>query len=86
MGEKPLSSQVAERLALRRKRADLKPRELEVLQFLVKGRSNKEIAATLNLAEITVKVHLQTLFVKLGVQDRTEAAIYAVRHGIVHID
>jgi len=85
-GEQPLSQRVAERLAERRRRSDLTEREMEVLQFLVKGRSNKEIAAALNLAEVTVKAHLKTLFIKFGVKDRTEAAISAVRHGIVHLE
>ena len=77
---------VIRRLAARQKRAELSARELEVLQLLTKGRSNKEISAALFVSEDTVKAHLKTLFVKLGVKDRTEAAIYAVRHGIVHLD
>jgi two-component system NarL family response regulator len=77
---------LAERLAERRKRRDLSQRELEVLQLVVKGRSNKEIAAALFLSEETVKFHLKTLFTKLDVQDRTEAAISALRQGIVHFE
>jgi two-component system NarL family response regulator len=82
-GEKALPPVIAARLAERRRRPELTLRELEVLQLLVKGRSNKEIAAGLSLSEDTVKSHLKTLFAKLGVQDRTAAAVSAIRHGIV---
>lgn len=85
-GEQPLPASVAQRLAARQRRADLSAREMEVLQLLIKGRSNKEIGAALFITEDTVKAHLKTLFVKLEVQDRTEAAIYAIRHGIVHLE
>jgi two-component system NarL family response regulator len=85
-GQTRLPPHLAERLAERRKRRDLSQREMEVLQLLVKGRSNKEIAAALFLSEETVKFHLKTLFTKLDVQDRTEAAISALRQGIVHFE
>ncbi len=85
-GRQPLPPNVASRLANRLKREDLREREMEVLHLIVKGRSNKEIAATLFLSEDTVKFHLKNLFAKLDVQDRTEAAISAIRHGIVHLD
>lgn len=85
-GEAALPEKMAKRLAERQQRADLSPRETEVLQLLTKGRSNKEIAASLFVSEDTVKAHLKTLFAKLKVQDRTEAAISAIRHGIVHLD
>jgi len=64
----------------------LSEREVAVLQMLVKGWSNKEIGSSLFIAEETVKSHLKTLFAKLGVHDRTGAAISAVRHGIVHLE
>jgi two-component system NarL family response regulator len=85
-GAQKLPPKVAGRLAARQQRAELSHRELEVLRLLVKGRSNKEIAATMFVSEDTVKAHLKTLFVKLRVQDRTQAAINAVRHGIVQLD
>jgi DNA-binding NarL/FixJ family response regulator len=85
-GQNVLPPQVASLLAARLKRQNLTDRELEVLQLLTKGRSNKEIAAALFISEDTVKSHLKTLFVKLDVQDRTEAAITAIRHGIVHLE
>jgi two-component system NarL family response regulator len=85
-GEGFLPERVAERLAERRQRADLSQREMEVLQLLIKGRSNKEIGTALFVTEDTVKAHLKTLFAKLNVRDRTEAAISAIRHGIVHLE
>jgi len=85
-GEEKLAPKLAERLAQRQKRPELSQREMEVLQLLVRGRSNKEIASSLFITEDTVKAHLKTLFVKLGVQDRTDAAITAIRRGIVHLN
>ena len=85
-GEEKLAPELAERLAQRQKRPELSQREMEVLHLLVRGRSNKEIASSLFITEDTVKAHLKTLFVKLGVQDRTDAAITAIRQGIVHLN
>ncbi len=85
-GDEVLPRQVAERLAERAERQQLTEREREVLESLIKGRSNKEIAVSLSVSDETVKSHLKTLFAKLGVRDRTEAAITAIRHGIIHID
>lgn len=84
--EGTLPNRVAERLAARMQRPDLSRRETEVLNLLIKGRSNKEISSTLFVSEDTVKAHLKTLFTKLNVRDRTEAAITAIRQGIVHLD
>ena len=58
----------------------LTPRERDVLGEIAKGRSNKEIARTLRLAEKTVKTHVSSILMKLEVDDRTQAALYAVRH------
>ena len=85
-GDKTLSEQVEKRLAERLQREQLTEREREVLEALIKGRSNKEIASSLFISEQTVKSHLKTLFAKLNVSDRTEAAVAAIRHGIVHLD
>jgi two-component system NarL family response regulator len=85
-GKQVLPRKVAELLAERQQRADLSGREVEALQLLIKGRSNKEIGAALFITEDTVKAHLKTLFNKLHVKDRTEAAISAIRHGIVHLE
>ncbi len=61
----------------------LSPREREVLECLCRGRSNKEIAAQLGLSDGTVKNHLTRVFEKLGVEDRTQAALRAVELGLV---
>jgi NarL family two-component system response regulator LiaR len=61
----------------------LTPREAEVLALIARGRSNKVIARELGVSEKTVKTHVSNLLGKLGVTDRTQAALYAVREGLV---
>jgi DNA-binding NarL/FixJ family response regulator len=61
----------------------LTAREREVLAELARGRSNREIARALSLSEKTVKTHVSSILGKLGVQDRTQAALHAVRTGLV---
>ncbi len=67
-------------------RADLTARELDVLALMARGRPNREIAASLHLSEKTVKAHVSNILAKLGVADRTQAALLAVRRRIVPID
>ncbi len=64
----------------------LTPRELEVLQALTRGLKNEEIANELCITEKTVKSHLGSIFSKLGVNDRSQAILYAIRHKLVDID
>ncbi|EEL50822.1 MULTISPECIES: response regulator [Bacillus cereus group] len=61
----------------------LTKREKEVLREITKGRSNKEIAAELHITEQTVKTHVSNVLAKLEVDDRTQAALYAVKNGVV---
>jgi len=63
----------------------LSPREMEVLIYITQGMSNKEIANTLVISHQTVKNHVTSILRKLGVDDRTQAAIYALRHGWVQL-
>ena len=62
--------------------ADLTPRELEVLRLLAKGASNKEIAKRFEVSEGTVKNHVSSILTRLELRDRTQAAVYAVEHGL----
>jgi DNA-binding NarL/FixJ family response regulator len=64
----------------------LTPREREVLALLARGRANKAIAFDLGVSERTVKTHVSNILGKLNLTDRTQAAVYAVRHGIVPKD
>lgn len=84
-GSRRLPPVVAERLAERMTGSELTDRELEVLQEIVKGRTNKEIGSVLNISEATVKSHINNILSKLGVADRTQAATRALQRGIVHL-
>ncbi len=60
--------------------SSLTPRELEILQLIVDGHTNQQIATTLGISEKTVKTHCSRLFQRLGVTDRTQAAVWAMRN------
>jgi DNA-binding NarL/FixJ family response regulator len=85
-GKSHIPPAIAERLAERVGIEDLTPREFEVLNEIVHGKSNKEIAAALNISEATVKTHINSLLGKLGVTDRTQAATAAIQRGIVPLE
>jgi DNA-binding NarL/FixJ family response regulator len=84
-GGRRIPGVVAERLAERMGGSDLTGRELEVLELIVGGRSNKEIGAALGISEATVKSHVNNILSKLGVTDRTQAATTALQRGLVHL-
>jgi DNA-binding NarL/FixJ family response regulator len=87
-GESPLSPAIATRVVEEVAQGtvsahdDLTPRELDVLTLIARGRSNKVIARELGVAEKTVKTHVSHILAKLGVSDRTQAALYAVKQGL----
>jgi two-component system NarL family response regulator len=85
-GRTRIPAAIAEKLAERLAGPQLTNRELEVLQLIVRGRSNKEIGIDLSISEATVKSHINTLLSKLGVSDRTQASTAAIQRGIVHLD
>ena len=82
-GKSLIPQAIADRLAERMGLEDLTPRESDVLEQIVLGKSNKEIAAELEVSEATVKTHINSLLGKLGVTDRTQAVTAAIRRGIV---
>jgi two-component system NarL family response regulator len=84
-GRTLISPAIAEKLAERMSTQALTNRELEVLERIVAGRANKEIASDLQISEATVKSHINSLLGKLGVSDRTHAATVALQRGIVHL-
>jgi NarL family two-component system response regulator LiaR len=89
-GQVQLSPIAAERL-MRELRAPESPeklteRETDVLRLLAKGKANKEIAWELSISETTVKTHVSNILMKLGVPSRTQAALYAVREGLVSLE
>ena len=63
----------------------ISPREMEILQFVTNGLSNKEIAVRLGISQQTVKNHMTSILKKLNVEDRTQAAVNAIRRGWVRI-
>lgn len=85
-GQRRIPAEVAARLAERVPVFELTKRELDVLRLIVKGKSNKEIAAVLSITEGTVKYYVNIILSKMGVSDRTGAATSALKRGIVHQD
>jgi two-component system, NarL family, response regulator len=85
-GCRPVTPEVAQKLADRMFESALTAREIEVLQLIVRGMRNKEIAAALKITELTVQSHVKSILAKLSVHDRTEAVTIAIRRGIVHIE
>ncbi len=85
-GRQYLDPIVAAHLAERRSHRTLSSREVEVLRMVAKGLGNKEIASALNIAEVTVKLHVSHVLEKLSVKDRTEAATAALHRGIIALE
>ncbi len=86
VGSRYFPARIAQKLETRKNRQALTKRESTVLEMLVQGLSNKEIAQDLSISLATVKLHVSNLFEKMGVEDRTQAAMAAVQRGVVHLD
>jgi two-component system, NarL family, response regulator len=84
-GLRYLPPPVLETLAQRPPNSELSNRELQVLRLIVKGMSNKQIAAALGISQSTVKWHVNIVLARLNVSDRTAAAVTALRRGIVEL-
>jgi two-component system NarL family response regulator len=85
-GRKYIQNEIANILSENFGQEELTPSERKILQMIVGGNSNKEIAYVLNVSENTVKTHVKNVFEKLGVSDRTSAATLAIKRGLVRID
>jgi len=85
-GGRYVDATAASLLAARVSHRPLTSREVEILRLVAKGLGNKEIASVLNIAEVTVKLHVSHVLEKLGVRDRTEAATAALQRGIISLD
>jgi two-component system NarL family response regulator len=84
-GLKFIPASVSKSLAERPPHSELSARELEVLELIVKGRSNREIGEALGISEATVKWHINIILSRLNVSDRTQATVAALQRGIVHL-
>ena len=85
-GLKYIPAGIGDRLAERLGAADLTSREQEVLALLAHGLSNREIADRLQIAEKTARIHVSNILSKMGVGDRTQAAIAAIQRGLVELE
>ncbi len=84
-GERYLPQNIASRLADRMIRPNLTPREMDVLRLVCRGRTNKEMASAMFISEETVKSHMKSLFLKLGVHDRAEAVSVSLQRGLIRL-
>ena len=84
-GQKYVPPEVGAKLVQRMSNPELSERELDVLRLMAQGMNNLDIAAALNIGESTVKSHVNRILSKLGVNDRTQAVIVAIKRGIVYL-
>lgn len=85
-GKRRIAPAIGARLAERARHDELTTREMDVLKLVAEGKSNKEIGSVLDLAEITVKIHVGRILAKLNANDRTQAAMTALRRGILSME
>ena len=86
LGETYLPARIVQKVAEGMRKPELSPREVEVLQWVAAGKSNKEIGAELGITEGTVKAHVTNILSKLHAADRTQAVTTAIKRGMIHID
>jgi two-component system, NarL family, response regulator len=84
-GKRYIPSQIAARLAERMMRSNLTAREVEILEMLAKGLTNKQIGTALSISDNTVRNHVNSIMEKMEVSDRTEAVAVAIQQGILQI-
>jgi len=84
-GRRYIPSQIAARLAERMMRSNLTAREVEILEMLAKGLTNKQIGTALSISDNTVRNHVNSIMEKMEVSDRTEAVAVAIQQGILQI-
>jgi two-component system, NarL family, response regulator len=84
-GQKYVPPEVGAKLVQRMSNPELSERELDVLRLMAQGMSNQGIGTSLNVGESTVKSHVNRILSKLGVSDRTQAVIVAIKRGIVYL-
>jgi DNA-binding NarL/FixJ family response regulator len=84
-GRRFLPQEIREKLSARNPRDTLSERESEVLGLLAQGMSNKTIASTLGVTERTIKTHVGVVLACLGAEDRTQAVLFAIQRGLVHL-
>ena len=80
-----LNANMQEKSNVKKRMSELTKREIDVLKMIASGAFNKEIASTLNISERTVKNHISNIFKKIEVSDRTQAAVFAIKNGIITI-
>ncbi len=85
-GQRYIPAEVGLKLTERIQESDLTERELDVLRLLTKGKNNQSIAAALSISEGTVKFHINNILSKLGVRDRTQAVVTALKRGITRLE
>lgn len=85
-GQQYFPPEISNRLAEQLTHTKLTARELSVLEMIAKGKSNKEVGDTLGIVEGTVKIHVTSILCKLGVTDRTQAVIIAIKRGLLKLE
>lgn len=80
-----LNANLEEKSNVKKRISELTKREIDVLKMIASGAFNKEIASTLNISERTVKNHISNIFKKIQVSDRTQAAVFVIKNGIITI-